>query len=343
MTAAEEFISKIKNLTKNDFIAETITPLEELKEKSTDHMKCKIELFVTHLQAVVINKLREYESSAEFNIDRWNREEGGGGISCVLQDGEVFEKAGVNISVVWGNMHPEQVKSMKSRGKDLVVEGKNTFFATGISCVLHPVNPFIPTLHFNYRYFEVLNESTGKIIWWFGGGIDMTPNYLIEEDVLHFHTTQKNACDKHNKEYYPRFKKWADEYFYNVHRKEHRGVGGTFFDDFDEESIDACFSFVATCGTAVLPSFIPIVDQRRNNEFTKQQREWQLVRRGRYVEFNLVYDRGTKFGLATPGARIESVLISLPLVARWEYMHEIKDGSPEDILMKVLKQSKDWA
>lgn len=338
---AKEFVSKIPTFKESDLLAAPITSLETLKSQACEKMKYKMELYVTYLQAAVVNKLSEYETEKKFIVDRWNREKGGGGVTCVIQDGETFEKAGVNISVVWGELQPEQVKSMKSRGKDLNLEGKNEFFATGVSSVIHPQNPFIPTMHFNYRYFEVLDD-TGKHTWWFGGGCDITPTYLSEEDAIHFHKTQKEACDKHEPSYYPKFKKWADDYFYSPHRSEHRGIGGLFFDDFDEKSMEECFSFITSCGSAIIPSYAPIIEKHRHDKFNDQQRNWQLLRRGRYVEFNLVHDRGTKFGLATPNARIESILMSLPLVARWEYMPCIADGSEEDKIMKVLKKARDW-
>jgi len=339
---AAEFNSQIPLLTEQDFLAETVSPLDELKHLASEkcEMKSKMELLVTSMQHIIVQRLSEYESE-KFKVDRWCREQGGGGISAILQNGEVFEKAGVNISVVHGNLSEDQVKHMRHRGKDIGM-GTNTFFATGISSVLHPVNPHVPTLHFNYRYFEVLNKDSGKHAWWFGGGSDLTPYYLNEDDVIHFHKTLKDACDQHDDSYYPKFKKWADDYFYNVHQVEHRGVGGLFFDDLDDKAIDECFSYIVTCTHAILPSYTPMVDKHRNDEYSEKERNWQLIRRGKYVEFNLVYDRGTKFGLATPGSRIESVLMSLPLNARWEYMKEIESGSEEDKLSQVLKKARDW-
>lgn len=339
---AGEFLSQIEHFTEDDFIALPITPLNELKHLALqeDQMKSKMELLVTRMQKVIISRLSEYDT-ATFKIDRWSRDQGGGGISAVLQDGSVFEKGGVNISVVYGNLSAGQVKHMRARGKD-IGEGTNSFFATGISSVLHPVNPHVPTLHFNYRYFEVRETESGKHTWWFGGGSDLTPYYLVEDDVVNFHSVLKDACDEHDATYYPRFKKWADDYFYNVHQKEHRGVGGLFFDDLDEKSIDECFSFIVTCTQSILPSYLPMLDKHKDEDYTAVQRNWQLIRRGRYVEFNLIYDRGTKFGLATPGSRIESVLMSLPLTARWEYMAEVVEGSEEDKLTQVLRSAKDW-
>lgn len=337
----QRFSENIPKLTSNDFITETITPLDELKSNAESQMKCKAELFVTNLQARIVRNLEALEINKKFQIDRWNRQQGGGGITCVLQDGDVFEKAGVNISVVFGEMNPEQLKSMRSRGKN-IMETQSKFFATGISSVIHPKNPFNPTMHFNYRYFELFDDEGNTGLWWFGGGSDLTPIYLNEEDAVHFHKTHKEACDKHNKDFYPRFKKWADDYFHIAFRGEHRGVGGTFFDDFDEGSMDDCFNFVATCGNAVMPSYLPIVEKHLHDEYEEKHVIWQQLRRGRYVEFNLVYDRGTKFGLFTPGARIESILISLPLHARWEYMAEPAPGSDEEKVLQVLRKARDW-
>lgn len=261
-------------------------------------------------------------------MDRWNREEGGGGITCVIQDGDVFEKAGVGVSVVHGMIPPSAVAQMNARGKKLPEGQEMPFFACGISSVIHPRNPHVPTLHFNYRYFEVLEAGEGgKPRWWFGGGCDLTPYYLDEEDAVNFHSTLKEACDKHNSKYYSKFKAWCDDYFRIKHRNISRGIGGIFFDDLDSPDAERCFQFVRSCGNAVIPSYLPMVMKNKSLAFTEQERNWQLVRRGHYAEFNLVYDRGTKFGLYTPGARYESILMSLPLNAKWEYMHEVVPGS----------------
>lgn len=199
----------------------------------------------------------------------------------------------------------------------------------------------VPTIHFNYRYFEVTNKD-GSTQWWFGGGTDLTPYYLNEEDAKHFHRTLKSACDQHNPTYYEKFKKWCDDYFHIPHRGERRGVGGIFFDDLDTPSQQEAYKFVESCAEAVIPSYIPLVKQHKNDGYGYAERQWQLLRRGRYVEFNLIYDRGTKFGLYTPGARYESILMSLPLVAKWEYMHEPSQNSKEGKLVEVLKNPRDW-
>ncbi|XP_070569167.1 oxygen-dependent coproporphyrinogen-III oxidase-like [Ptychodera flava] len=320
------------------FMAEPLTDIETLQEGKS--MKHRMELYIMNLQGKICKELEDLDFDKKFHVDRWQRDEGGGGISCVLQDGSVFEKAGVNISVVTGNLPPEAAKQMRSRGKK-VGDGKLPFFAAGISAVIHPRNPMVPTIHFNYRYFEV-EEEDGKVTWWFGGGTDLTPYYLDEEDVTHFHKTLKNACDKHDPTYYEEFKKWCDKYFYIPHRGECRGVGGIFFDDLDKPSQEEAFQFIQSCGNAVLESYTPIVQKHSIDSYGWRQRKWHLLRRGRYVEFNLVYDRGTKFGLYTPGSRTESILMSLPLTARWEYMHEPKEGSKEAELMEVLRNPRDW-
>ncbi|XP_053604602.1 oxygen-dependent coproporphyrinogen-III oxidase isoform X2 [Plodia interpunctella] len=322
-----------------NYMAQPITPVERL-EKTQDDMKTQMELMILRIQAEFCRALeREEDKEAQFKVDRWTRKEGGGGITCVLQDGRVFEKAGVNISVVHGKLPPAAAQQMRSRGKNF----QNTelpFFAAGVSAVIHPRNPMVPTIHFNYRYFEVQDKD--GVQWWFGGGTDLTPYYLNEEDAVHFHMTLKQACDTHDKTYYGRFKKWCDDYFSIPHRGERRGVGGIFFDDIDTPSQTDAFNFVTSCAEAVIPSYLPIVQKHKDDAYGYYQRQWQLLRRGRYVEFNLIYDRGTKFGLHTPEARYESILMSLPLNAKWEYMHEPKPNSPEAELMKVLKQPREW-
>lgn len=248
---------------------------------------------------------------------------------------------------------------------------KLNFFAAGISLVLHPHNPMAPTVHLNYRYFETSDprdpvNATGQAQqnWWFGGGTDLTPSYLFEEDAQHFHKTIKAACDNHDKDYYPKFKEWCDKYFRIPHRNESRGVGGIFFDDLDISSAPSAknpqediFQFVVSGLESFLPSYVPIIKKRKDMPFTPQQKEWQQLRRGRYVEFNLVHDRGTAFGLRTPGARIESILMSLPLTARWEYMHPISGTGVDELaqeeldttnekekeIMEVLRTPREWA
>ncbi|XP_063275961.1 oxygen-dependent coproporphyrinogen-III oxidase, mitochondrial-like [Prinia subflava] len=211
----------------------------------------------------------------------------------------------------------------------------------GVSSVIHTKNPHVSAAHFNYRYFEI-EEADGNKEWWFGGGSNLTPTYLNEEDAVHFHKTLKEACDKHDLKLYPKYKKWCDDYFYIKHRGERRGIGGIFFDDMDSPSKEEVFQFVKSCAKAVVPCYIPIVKKHCHDSFTPEEKLWQQLRRGRYVEFNLVYDRGTKFGLLTPGSRIESILMSLPLTARWEYMHDPPENSKEAEILEVLRNPKDW-
>ena len=335
--------------------------------------------YVVNLQDRIVADLEKLDPSApKFTRDSWTREEGGRGISCAFAAPDsagpegantVLEKAGVNVSIVHGFLPPSAVKQMRADHATLPsdpdAQGKLPFFVAGISLIIHPRNPHAPTVHANYRYFEVaLPPDPSQILsWWFGGGCDLTPSYLYEEDGVHFHETLKTACDKHAPGvFYHPFKKWCDEYFYIPHRKETRGIGGIFFDDLNSadhprlpsdrdpsssrpRSQEEIFSFVRTCGDSFLPSYLPIIEKRAKTPFTEQQRRWQLLRRGRYVEFNLVYDRGTKFGLNTPGARVESILMSLPETARWEYQSEMGADpySEEGELLEVVRNPKAWA
>ncbi|RHZ72152.1 hypothetical protein Glove_245g2 [Diversispora epigaea] len=309
-------------------------------ETSTTPLRIRMERFIKNLQESIVKEIETIDGK-KFLIDKWERTQGGGGISCILQNGNVFEKAGVNISVVHGDLPEPALQQMKSRQKDIdSSKGPFPFYALGISIVMHPHNPHAPTIHLNYRYFEV--DTGSSKLWWFGGGSDLTPSYLYEEDAIHFHKTLKDACDKHDPTYYPKFKKWCDDYFFLKHRDETRGVGGIFFDDLDDKSEEEIFAFVKQCGLSFLPSYIPLIKRRMNTKFTENEKSWQQLRRGRYVEFNLIWDRGTKFGLQTPGARIESIFMSLPLTARWEYKHNPIENSREDELLKILKHPRDW-
>ena len=278
--------------------------------------------FVHQIQDRICDEVATFDGGT-FEEDEWERPGGGGGRSRVLQGGEVFEKAGVGVSVVMGELSEEAARQM---GGGQTIEDLS-FFATGVSLVFHPHNPMAPTVHANYRYFERgSGEEPGS--WWFGGGADLTPSYLFEEDARHFHSTLKRACDSHDVSYYPKFKQWCDTYFHIVHRKEARGIGGIFFDNVTEGGKAACFDLVRSCAEAFLPAYMPILERRYEMPFETKHKEWQQIRRGRYVEFNLVWDRGTKFGLRTDG-RIESILMSLPLTARWEYQHHPEPGSEE--------------
>ena len=309
-------------------------------------MRLRMEAFIKERQRAIVEELEKLDGK-KFKIDQWTRPDGGGGISCVLQEGNVFEKAGVNISVVYGTLPRPAIARMRVNHKaiDPTVESLE-FFAAGLSMVLHPQNPQAPTVHLNYRYFETSDPKNPQdpAVWWYGGGCDLTPSYLFDEDAIHFHKTIKDVCDKHDKDYYPRFKEWCDKYFRNTHRGESRGVGGIFFDDLDETEKDQenLFAFVRDCLDAFLPSYLPIITKRKDMKFTEKEKQWQQLRRGRYVEFNLVHDRGTSFGLNTPGARVESILMSLPLTARWQYMHEPEQGSKEERLLDALKKPREW-
>ncbi|MFP4600816.1 MAG: oxygen-dependent coproporphyrinogen oxidase [Persicimonas sp.] len=272
-----------------------------------------------------------------FREDTWERPGGGGGRSRVLQEGNVFEKAGVGVSVVEGELSEQAAREMGGGGhiEDL------SFWATGVSLVFHPHNPMAPTVHANYRYFE-RGDGSEPGSWWFGGGSDLTPAYLFADDAEHFHRVHKEACDAHDPEFYPRFKQACDEYFYIPHREEARGVGGIFFDNLHEEgTTEELFSFVSDCAHSFLPAYMPIIERRKDMPFEEHHKQWQQMRRGRYVEFNLVYDRGTKFGLRTKG-RIESILMSLPLTARWEYDPAVEPDSDEAAMLQVLKEPRQW-
>ena len=309
-------------------------------------MRLRMEALIQAHQQKIVAALQQLDGT-KFRTDTWQRpNDGGYGTSCVLQDGKVFEKAGVNTSVVYGTLPRPAIAKMRVNHPALDPDIDSLqFFAAGLSLVLHPQNPMAPTVHFNYRYFETMDKDTGECsAWWFGGGTDLTPSYLFEEDAIHFHRTIKEACDNHDRDYYPRFKSWCDKYFHIPHRQESRGVGGIFFDDLDyqEKDQEELFSFVKNCLEAFLPSYVPIITKRKGMPFTEREKEWQQVRRGRYVEFNLVHDRGTSFGLNTPGARVESILMSLPLTARWMYMHEPEKGSREEKLVDVLRTPREW-
>lgn len=308
----------------------------------------KMEQFVKQVQINVTSAMEEIEGpqGAKFLMDNWKRTEGGYGCSAVLQNGRVFEKAGVNYSVIASPAPKSMLNQMRAR-KPIGIKDDLDYdmFVAGVSLVLHPHNPMAPTFHANYRYFELREQGKDSAFppaaSWFGGGCDLTPSYLFEEDAIHFHKVIKAECDKHNSSYYPKFKAWCDDYFQNKHRGEARGVGGIFFDDL-EQNPQETFQFVSDCGNALVNQYVPIVKKRMNMPFTEAQKEWQQLRRGRYVEFNLIHDRGTKFGLVTPNVRIESVLMSLPLTARWQYMHNPEPGSAEQKLLDVLRKPRDW-
>ncbi len=299
-------------------------------------MKDKFYQYILQLQNTITSKLEEVDGKASFKEDLWTREEGGGGRTRVIENGEVFEKGGVNISAVHGEL---PVAMQQYFGvKDV------NFFACGLSLVLHPKSPMVPTVHANWRYFELYDQHGTVVDSWFGGGQDLTPYYLFEADAEHFHQICRTACDKHNESFYSIYKKKCDDYFWNSHRNEARGIGGLFFDyckATNEMQMEDWYNFVTEVGNSFLECYVPIVEKRKKLSFSETQRTWQEIRRGRYVEFNLVHDKGTLFGLKTNG-RIESILMSLPPHVQWVYDHHPEKGSAEDKLLNVLKNPKDW-
>jgi len=292
--------------------------------------------YIQTLQDQICASLEAEDGGATFQEDLWERPGGGGGRTRVIENGNVFEKGGVNISAV----HGELPDTMKAYFK--VEEGD--FFACGLSLVIHPKNPMVPTVHANWRYFEMYNKQGEIVDAWFGGGQDLTPYYLFEEDATHFHQVCKRACDAHDPAFYPKYKKQCDAYFWNAHRNEARGVGGLFFDylkALPERSMQQWYDFVTEVGNSFIEAYIPIVNRRKSLSYTDAQRDWQEIRRGRYVEFNLVHDKGTLFGLKTNG-RIESILMSLPAHVQWRYNHQPEKGSEEARLIEVLENPKAW-
>ncbi|MEO8710755.1 MAG: oxygen-dependent coproporphyrinogen oxidase [Parafilimonas sp.] len=299
--------------------------------------------FIYNLQDKICKALEDVDGKAKFIDDEWQRDEnkGGGGLTKVIQHGNVFEKGGVNTSVVYGKITDAIQKVLKIPA----VKDGGTWFAAGISSVIHPLNPFVPTIHFNYRMFELYDNDEMLQERWFGGGTDLTPYYLFEDDAVHFHATLKNACDQFDEKLYPLFKHNCDEYFVNTHRNnERRGIGGIFYDHkkADEyHDTDFWMKFGEACGNAFIDAYIPIVEKRKNILYTDEHKYWQEIRRGRYVEFNLVHDRGTLFGLKTNG-RTESILMSLPATVRFEYNYQCNPNSPEQDLLNICLAPRDW-
>ena len=293
-----------------------------------------VKAFLIQLQTNVCQELEELDGRARFAADSWKREEGGGGTSKVLTKGALFEQAGVNFSHVAGAKMPASAAAHRPE-----LAGRS-FEAMGVSLVIHPTNPHIPTTHANVRFFIAYKDGADPV-WWFGGGFDLTPYYANKEDVIHWHQTAKDLCDPFGKQVYPTYKKWCDEYFFLPHRNETRGVGGLFFDDLNQNGFDKSFEFMKAVGNGFIPAYAPIVERRKNDEYSEHQRQFQLYRRGRYVEFNLVYDRGTLFGLQT-GGRTESILMSMPPLVRWEYAYTPEAGSPEADLYDNYLKPQDW-
>ncbi len=290
----------------------------------------------TELQDQVCEALEGLDGKATFREDRWDHrpaddesDAGGGGVTRVLTGGKVFEKAGVNLADVRGKLSERLAKRLNVEPQP--------FGATGISLVIHPLSPMVPTVHMNLRHIRLLGPERTA---WFGGGADLTPYYLFEEDAQHFHTTWRKVCERHDPKYYPRFKKWCDEYFRIQHRDEARGIGGIFF-DYLTDDLERVFRFVEDVGRNFVEAYTPIVERRVKQKWWDRERDWQLIRRGRYVEFNLVYDRGTLFGLETHG-RTESILMSLPPLVRWSYDHQPEAGSREEALLQALRKPREW-
>jgi coproporphyrinogen III oxidase len=293
--------------------------------------------FIHNLQNRICTALEKSDGAATFVEDAWQRPEGGGGKTRVIANGAVFEKGGVNTSVVYGAVTDAMRTQLKINGAQ--------WFACGLSLVIHPLNPFVPTVHCNYRMFELYDEAGEVMDRWFGGGTDLTPYYLFEEDAKHFHQTYKNVCDRFNATFYPRFKKECDNYFVNFHRNnERRGIGGIFYDyqrPDENRDVEFWMNFGKNCGNAFTDAYIPIVERRKGTSFSNAHKHWQEIRRGRYTEFNLVHDRGTLFGLKTNG-RIESILMSLPPTVRFEYNYQPMSGSEEDKLLQACLHPPDW-
>lgn len=293
-----------------------------------------VKTYLLGLQDHICQALEAIDGKAQFKEESWERAEGGGGRSRVLTDGAVIEKGGVNFSHVRGNQMPASATAHRPE-----LAGRS-FEAMGVSLVIHPDNPFAPTSHANVRFF-IAEKDDEDPVWWFGGGFDLTPYYGFDEDCIYWHQTAKEACAPFGEQVYPRFKNWCDDYFYLKHRDEPRGVGGLFYDDLNEWSFEQCFAFTQSVGNAYSKAICPILEKRKDTPFGEQEKQWQLYRRGRYVEFNLVWDRGTLFGLQT-GGRTESILMSLPPLVRWEYNYAPEAGTEEAKLTEYYLQGRDW-
>ncbi len=291
------------------------------------------------LQSSICDALEKEDGNAKFTKEEWTRAEGGGGITRVIANGNIIEKGGVNFSAVHGET-PAFLLTEKEHALTQSTQSNTTFYATGVSIVIHPSSPMVPIIHMNIRYFEM---STG--VYWLGGGIDLTPFYVNEEDAKYFHQTLKKVCDKHHANYYSKFKMWADDYFFIKHRNETRGIGGIFFDKLNSDSempFRKNLAFWREVGETFAPLYVELMNRNKNLTYTDTEKQWQLLRRGRYAEFNLVYDKGTKFGLETNG-RIESILMSLPPLASWQYDFKPQPGSKEEKTLSLLKKGIDWA
>lgn len=298
-----------------------------------DYLK-QVKSYLMSLQDAICQQLAQADGEQSFQEDSWDRPGGGGGRSRIIKNGSVFEQGGVGFSHVYGEKMPASATAHRPE-----LEGRD-FNACGVSLVMHPENPMVPTVHMNVRFFIAQKEGE-EPVWWFGGGFDLTPFYPFDEDIIEWHQQAKNALDSVDEKLYPEYKAWCDDYFFLKHRDEARGVGGIFFDDLNDRSFDECFSVIKAVGDAFTKAYLPIVERRKNLAYTQQQRDFQLYRRGRYVEFNLVWDRGTLFGLQT-GGRTESILMSMPPLARWEYDWQAQPGSAEQQLTEYYLKPRDW-
>lgn len=299
-------------------------------------MKNRFITYIKSLQNNITQSLEKEDGATTFREDSWKRPGGGGGKTRVIENGGVFEKGGVNVSEVFGTLPESMQQQLGVKHRD--------FFACGISLVIHPKSPMVPTVHANFRYFELYDKNKAVVDQWFGGGLDLTPYYVFDEDAIHFHQVCKTVCDTHHPDFYTKYKKQCDEYFWNHHREEARGIGGLFFDycrPNENMNADAWYSFITQMGDAFLEAYLPVVQKRKSLTYSKEQRQWQEIRRGRYVEFNLVHDKGTLFGLKTNG-RIESILMSLPPHVQWVYDMHPEEGSEEEKLVTLLQQPKTW-
>lgn len=294
----------------------------------------RIKTYLLSLQERICTELEALELEQRFDQDAWQRETGGGGLTRVMADGATFEQAGVNFSHVYGDNMPAPATAQRPELADC------RFNALGVSLVIHPRNPYVPTSHANVRYF-VAEKQGHPPVWWFGGGFDLTPYYPFKEDVVDWHRAAQQACQPFGDDVYSRFKQWCDEYFYLKHRNETRGIGGLFFDDLNEWEFEGCFEFMQSVGNHFTEAYIPIVKRRKDTEYGQRERDFQLYRRGRYVEFNLLYDRGTMFGLQS-GGRTESILMSLPPVVNWRYQWQPEPGSAEHDLYENYLKPRDW-
>ena len=294
----------------------------------------QVKKYLIDLQQTICSEIELLDGGTVFEQDYWSRDDQrGNGVTCIISNGNVFEKGGVNFSIIRGDKMPKSATELRPE-----LEGRQ-YTALGVSLVLHPDNPFIPTAHANVRFF-VAEEQGKDPIWWFGGGFDLTPYYGFDEDAVHWHETAKKACMPFGEDVYPKYKKWCDDYFYLIHRNEQRGIGGLFFDDLNGD-FEKCFDFMKSVGSHFTEAYIPIAKKRMNTTFSEKEKDFQLYRRGRYVEFNLIYDRGTLFGLQS-GGRTESILMSLPPKTQWSYQYKIEPGSEEEKLTSYFLKPRDW-